>query len=421
MSMAAGIDGHLLWSEGFGYADLENKVAVTPVSRFRIGSVSKTLTAAAVGVLLERDQLDLDAEVQQYVPTFPRKEWPVTLRQAAGHLAGIRNYKGSEFYSNVSYDSVVDPLKVFSDDPLISEPGSKYQYTTYGWSVVGAAVEAAAGRPFLTFMREEVLDPLGLVDTVADRSANLMPNRVRFYDRGPDGQLVNAPTVNLSNKWAGGGYLSTPRDLVTFGLDFLDSRLLLPKTYAELTRSQKTNDGVATGYGIGWQTREDAHGRTTTGHSGSSVGGSTAFIVWPDTGLVLAATTNLTDDPGLFELAFTLGEILSPARMVSPRTSAPDSLQSYKIRFMDDDKQGGRNGTLTVRSEKGELRGRIEGAGPGRDGLIVWAQQEGDEVHALLATSSKVVNLKLVFSGDRVVAESYRAGDKLRFDGNRQR
>jgi CubicO group peptidase (beta-lactamase class C family) len=86
-------DGHVIWSEGFGMADLEQQVPATPLTRFRVGSVSKPLTSAALGLLVEEHKLDLDAPIQKYVPSFPQKPWPITTRQLAGHLAGIRHYK----------------------------------------------------------------------------------------------------------------------------------------------------------------------------------------------------------------------------------------------------------------------------------------------------------------------------------------
>ena len=118
LSVAVSIDGKLLWSEGFGYADLEQRVPVTPQSRFRIGSVSKTITASAIGLLLERERLDLDAPVQRYVRDFPRKSWPITVRQLAGHTAGIRHYRDDEFLSSRAYGSVSEALTVFANEPL---------------------------------------------------------------------------------------------------------------------------------------------------------------------------------------------------------------------------------------------------------------------------------------------------------------
>src|SRR4029453_13780337 len=96
LSVAVGVGSDIVWGEGFGWADLEKKVKVEPGTRFRIGTASTALTSAAVGLLLEKGRLNLDDEIQPYVPTYPQKEWPVTLRQLMGHMAGVRNDGGDE-------------------------------------------------------------------------------------------------------------------------------------------------------------------------------------------------------------------------------------------------------------------------------------------------------------------------------------
>src|SRR5712691_3853581 len=116
LAVAVAVDGRIVWSEAFGYADLDAKTPATPATQFRIGSVSKPLTAAAVAQLYEQGKLDLDAPVQRYVPSFPDKGYPITTRQLAGHLAGIRNYRGDEPLLNRHFDSVRDGLAIFEHD-----------------------------------------------------------------------------------------------------------------------------------------------------------------------------------------------------------------------------------------------------------------------------------------------------------------
>jgi CubicO group peptidase (beta-lactamase class C family) len=207
LSVAVAVDGEVVWAEGFGMADLENSVAVRPDTRFRIASISKALTAAAVGVLVQEGRLDLDAPVQNYVPSFPLKRWPVTTRQLGGHVAGVRHYRGEEFASSVHYDDVVEALAIFEADTLLFEPRTDYSYSTYGWNLVSAVIQGASGRPFLRYMRDEVLDPLDLDETVAEHVDSIIPGRARFYLQGENRRIVNAPFVDNSNKWAGGGYL----------------------------------------------------------------------------------------------------------------------------------------------------------------------------------------------------------------------
>ncbi len=142
LAIAVAVDGQVVWSEVCGYADLSRRMPVTAATRFRIGSVSKTLTAAAAARLVQEERLDLDAPIQRYVASFPAKGHPVTARDLLAHVAGIRHYQGNEALSGVHYVSVTDALRVFARDPLLFEPGTQYSYSSYGFNLVGAAIEA---------------------------------------------------------------------------------------------------------------------------------------------------------------------------------------------------------------------------------------------------------------------------------------
>src|SRR5262245_22716454 len=167
-SVAVGIDGDLVWAEGLGWADLENRTPVNPEMRFRIGGTSIPLTSAAVGLLLEKGKLRLDDEIQTYVPEFPKKQWPITLRQLMGHVAGIRGDAGDEEQLSERCLRAADGLHRFVNSPLRFEPGTTYRYTPYGWILVSAAVEAAAGEPFFTFMKTQIFRSAGMDDTTPD-------------------------------------------------------------------------------------------------------------------------------------------------------------------------------------------------------------------------------------------------------------
>jgi len=293
LSVAVGVEGRLVWAEGFGWADLEQRVPVTPLTRFRIGSVSKPLTAAALGLLVERGELDLDAPVQEYVPDFPTKRWPITTRQVAGHVAGIRHYQGLEFRITRHYRSVEKSLSIFEDDPLLFEPGTKFSYSSYGWNLVSAVIEGAGETSFLEFMQREVFDELGLQHTVADQNQPIVPYRARPYMRSSQGELINATYVDNSYKWAGGGFLSTPGDMVRFGLAHLTGSFLAEETRELLFTSQTLSSGEETGNGIGWFVRHDGD-RPAIWHGGGSVGGTTQLRLFPRTGVVVALVTNLS-------------------------------------------------------------------------------------------------------------------------------
>ena len=283
----------LLWSAGFGRSDLETEVAVSPRTRFRIGSISKPLTVAALAKLIEQDKVDLDAPVRQYVPYWPRKSHTITSRQLAGHLAGIRHYVRDEFLIQREFPTVRQGTRIFRDDSLLDPPGEKYRYSSYGFNLLSAVVEGAAGEPFLSFVQQEVFDPLDMHQTVADHPAEVIEHRTRFYARR-DGNVYNAPFVNNSYKWAGGGFLSTPTDLTRFAAAHLSERFLRPETIELLWTSQQTNDGKLTGYGIGWRVTADNQGRRVVGHGGGSVGGSCQLVVYPAERVIVVLTANMT-------------------------------------------------------------------------------------------------------------------------------
>jgi len=292
LSIAVGVQGEIVWAEGFGWADMENRVPVWPSTRFRIASISKSLTAGAVGRLVEEGKLDLDAPVQEYVPSFPVKRWPVTTRLLGGHLAGIRHYRGLEFESMTHYDDIVEALKIFSRDTLLHEPGTVYQYSTYGWNLVSAVVQAAAEEPFLDYMRETVFEPIGMDETVAEYVDSLIYHRSRAYRQSGDGHILNAPFVDNSNKWAGGGFLSTATDLVRYGSAYLDGSFLAPETVELLWTSQTTRDGERTGYGIGWRENFEDDQRIIS-HTGGAMGGTTVMVIYPKEGVVVSILTNI--------------------------------------------------------------------------------------------------------------------------------
>lgn len=291
-SICVSVDGTTVWSEGFGYADLEQKVRVTTATKFRVGSVSKSMTAAALGILYDEGRVSLDTLVQAYVPDFPRKRYPVTLRQLAGHVAGIRHYRGPEMLLARRFETVKEGLEIFKDDSLLFEPGTRYSYSSYGWNLISAAIEGASGRGFLSFMNERVFVPLGMLNTGPDFTGSLISGRARWYTRDSLGSVINAPFVDNSYKWAGGGFLATTEDLVRFGNAMLSDRILKPETRTMMFTSQKLKDGTETRYGIGWGVRKDSQGRTVVNHTGGSVGGTAHLLLYPEHGVVLALLVN---------------------------------------------------------------------------------------------------------------------------------
>jgi len=295
LSAAVAVNGKIVWAEGLGEADLESHVPVSQDTRFRVGSLSKLLTAAAAARLVEDGRLELDAPVQRYVPGFPDKGQPITARQLAGHLAGIRHYTPADFLLPLKrYPRLADGLEIFQGDPLLHLPGSAYSYTSYGYNLLGAVVEGAGGKEFLAVVDELVSRPLGLAATTADVPEKIVEHRARPYRRGADG-IENERPIDSSYKWPSGGYLSTASDLVRFGSAHLADGFLKPETRALLFTSQKTAAGEETGVGIGWRIgKEKTTGRRFYHHGGSIEGGRAFLLLLPEEGVAVAILANLS-------------------------------------------------------------------------------------------------------------------------------
>src|SRR5262245_57518666 len=162
LSVALVVNGELRFAAAYGIADVENSVAATPATVFRIASTSKPLAAVAAMQLAERGALDLDAPVQKYAPAFPVKRFPITTRQVLAHMSGIRNYRPGEGERTTRYGSLTDALSIFKDDELDHEPGARFTYTTFGYTLLGVIIEGASGRSFEDYMREQLFTPAGM-------------------------------------------------------------------------------------------------------------------------------------------------------------------------------------------------------------------------------------------------------------------
>jgi CubicO group peptidase (beta-lactamase class C family) len=290
LAVAVAADGKLVWSETCGFADRERRVDVTRTTQFRIGSVSKTLTAVTAARLHQKGRLDLDAEVQRYVPDFPRKSSAITARRLGGHLAGIRHYEGTEALSTERYDSVGASLAIFADDALVGAPGERFSYSSYGFNLLGAAVARAARRTYAAAVEQTVLRPLRLTHTTpADRPAS---GGSRFYEVTERRTARPAPRVDLSDRYPSGGYLSTAEDLARFGSRLADPAFLEPRAQALLFTSQKARGGAKTGYSFGFEVRRSPFG-TMAGHTGNVVGGTAFLLVSRRTHVAVAMTTNI--------------------------------------------------------------------------------------------------------------------------------
>ena len=294
LALSVAKKGEIVYSKGYGLADIEQQVAVDPAkTKFRIASISKTLTADALMQLVEAGKLDLDAPVQNYVPSFPEKRWELTTRIVGGHLGGVRHYRGDEMLSAKFYPNVAQGLEIIKDDSLLFEPGTKYAYSSYGYNLISAVIEGAAEMDYLTYMQLNVFDKLNMYNTTPEFMDSIIPDRGRYYKRKGDG-VENSPYVDNSYKWAGGGFLSTSEDLIKFAQAHTKPGFLSKSSLKTITTSQKTSDGKETKYGIAWRTDTDKEGHHWIGHTGGAVGGTSKFMIYPDEKIIIVVLTNLS-------------------------------------------------------------------------------------------------------------------------------
>lgn len=299
------------WRWQIGAADLERGEPVTRATRFRVGSISKMFTAAILARLSAAGAIDLDAPVSRYLPSLPSSYRDVTPRLLAGHLGGVRHYGLGEFENHTSYPSVSASLGIFLADTLLTKPGSRYSYSTYGYNLLAAVLEAASGRTFAALLDEEVRRPLGLDRTMLEPSGRWAVGQARPYTRDSAGRAVPARAVDLSDRWPAGGVVSSAEDVARFALGVFRPGYLPGPVREEILTSQRTSAGIATRVGLGWRIATDSLGRRYAHHGGASTGGRGFVLVYPDHGVAVAILANTEANFGEAE-AFALARLALP-------------------------------------------------------------------------------------------------------------
>ena len=285
------MDGDEVWARGFGFADLENRVAASPESSYRMASVTKPMTAVAAMRLAEQGTLDLDAPIQNYVEYFPDKGASITIRRLLAHLGGISHYRNYLVEGRIREPKTTrEAIAIFEQFDLIAPPGERYSYSTYGYNLVGAALEGAAGKPYGEVMRELVWGPAGMADTRMDDPAEIIPHRVDGY-RLVDGTLKNSEFVDVSSRFAGGGTRSTVVDMIRFARALDDGTLVSAASLDAMWWPQTTNAGRWSFYGLGWDVRP-VNGRFQVSHGGSQQETRTLLVLFPRADLAIALASN---------------------------------------------------------------------------------------------------------------------------------
>lgn len=307
ISVAVALGDRVVWQYAVGWSDSTRVERVSPSSLFRIGSVSKLITAAAAVRLSERGALDLDRPISEFIPMVPRTDVPMTPRMLAGHLGGIRHYADGEYVSQIAYPNVGASLWRFLDDPLVATPGTRYAYSSYGYNLLGSVLEQATGTEFRTVVREEVTAPLGL-EGIMPSEAGSLPQEVNYFSRTDSGELDEAPFVDLSDRWPSGGYISSAGDLARFGSMIF--RALSESARRTMLTPMETVEGTSTDVGVGWRIGVDSRGRRIAHHGGTAMGSRAFLLAYPERDLAVAVLANLTFAPVGEAEAVRIAELL---------------------------------------------------------------------------------------------------------------
>jgi CubicO group peptidase (beta-lactamase class C family) len=304
-----------IWTHAWGKADVENDVAATPRSVFRLASISKPFTAVAIMRLVEMGRVNLDTPIRKYLPQFPKKRWPITLREVLCHQSGIRWYRGADLESTRHFPSVTAGLEMFAKDPLLFEPGTRTFYSSYGFNLAGAVIEAVTRRPYPEFVHDEVLEPAGIESMRPDDVFAIIPHRASGYRIRRDGRLENCGLTDTSYKTPSGGWVATAEDVVRLARALMRGKILKEETRDLMWTPQRLKNGRETGYGLGWVIG-DEHGLRVVEHSGGQQGSNTHLILVPEKNVAIAVLTNL-EDGGAKRLAMDI--LLSLMGSVSTR------------------------------------------------------------------------------------------------------
>lgn len=344
LSIAIRKKNEVIFAEGFGYADIEQKTPVTANTQFRAASTSKAITVTGLAKMMQDGIIDVEAEVQKYVPHYPLKEYPITLKQLAGNISGMPHYLNTDKNEDRYYSSTKDALTVFSHHKLLFKPQTKYSYSSAGFVLLSAAMEGASGVNFLSYLQDKVFNPLGMKSTEPDMGKyKLMPNLTKYYTKQKDGYVAIKNPREVSPIWAAGGFVTTPTDLVNMTKAYSNG-YLKSNIVKKMFESQTLLSGEKTNVGIGWRIGSDMEGRNVIEHAGVTEGTRSVISYFPDEDIAISVMTNTEWISSIEETAHML---LLP--FLKKSKSSTQLSGSYQIKIQ-----------LTQNSKEKEVKGKLD-------------------------------------------------------------
>jgi D-alanyl-D-alanine carboxypeptidase len=288
-------DGQVLLRKGYGMANLELGVAITPESVFEVGSVTKQFTATATLMLQERGKLSIEDDITKYLTDFPTQGKKVTIENLLTHTSGIPSYTDlSEWLPHMREDLPPDRLiAFFKGKPFDFEPGTRWAYDNSGYALLGAIIEKVYGKSYERFVEDEIFKPLGMTHSSYGSWSDIVPHRAAGYDK-EDGRFVNTPYISMTQPYAAGSLMSTVDDLVLWDRALAEGTLLKKTSLDRMLTPGKLASGQSTRYGFGW-VLIDLLGRPVIEHGGDINGFSCDVLRIPRENLLVVVLTNNTE------------------------------------------------------------------------------------------------------------------------------
>lgn len=307
LSLSISLEGEIVFAEAIGYADVEEQIPASVDTRYSVGSVAKPMTGIALARLVDEGTLRWDVDIHKYLPEYPKLDYDLTIRQLASHTGGISHSSMHrtryEFLEVEDRTSPIDVLDLCTDDPLAFEPGTNFLYSSSGYVLLSALIESASGTDYIQFMKSNVWMPLGMNSTAHDTSKERGVAQARYYSGvAPSGSFIPAiRNRDRSFLFGGGGFISTPSDLVRLGSAVFRDEFLSQEVKRTMLTPVVLEGGEVNkqSYGIGWRMKPmsavglDDRELAVVHHGGVTANAATAFLLLvPEYKAALAFSSN---------------------------------------------------------------------------------------------------------------------------------